>query len=62
MAWLRRRPRWLSITLAFVFVAELVAAAALPAPTVRDGWAAPSAARSTTPASPRWSWAVAPSG
>ncbi|POX88521.1 hypothetical protein C3477_12810 [Mycobacterium kansasii] len=45
MAWLRRRPRWLSITLAFVFVAELVAAAALPAPTVRDGWAAPSAAR-----------------
>ncbi|ORB88357.1 hypothetical protein LAUMK42_03208 [Mycobacterium persicum] len=44
MAWLRRRPRWLSITLAFVFVAELVAATALPAP-VRDSSAAPPAAR-----------------
>ncbi|KZS55394.1 hypothetical protein A4G26_03060 [Mycobacterium kansasii] len=45
MAWLRRRSRWLSITLALVFVAELVAAAALPAPAVHERWAAPPAAR-----------------
>ncbi|OOK72211.1 hypothetical protein BZL30_5856 [Mycobacterium kansasii] len=62
MAWLRRRPRWLSITLAFVFVAELVAAAALPALRCATAGRHPQRRGSTTPASPRWSWAVAPSG